>query len=72
MTPRTEFSDLLTRSRRLIDAVLLFVITFALLIVAIFTLLCTVWITAFVMGRSVLERATVKATVERGATFNVL
>ena len=72
MTPMAEFRDLLTRSRRLIDAVLLLIITFVLLIVSAGTLFCTVFVTTFSMGRSVIDRATARVTVVRGATFNVL
>ena len=72
MTPRSEFSDLLTRFRRLIDVALLLVITFSLLIVAAGTLFCTVFVTTFHTGTGILDRAAVRATREKGAVVNVL
>jgi hypothetical protein len=72
LTPRTEFTDLVSRSRRLVDAALLLLITFALLIVAAGTLFCTAWITVFTMGRNTIDRATAQVAVKKGATFNVL
>ena len=72
MNPKTEFVDLLTRSRRLIDAALLLVITLALMIVALGTLFCIVFVTVFVMGRNTIDRTTEKVTVGREAALNVL
>jgi hypothetical protein len=72
MNPRTEFRDLLTRSRRLVDAALLLLITFALLIVSAGTLFGTVWVTVFTMGKNTIDRTTERVTVERGAAFHVL
>ena len=72
MTPRTEFADLVTRSRRLVDAILLLLITFALMMIALGTLFCAVFTTAFVMGRNTVDRMTARVTVEKGAAFNVL
>ena len=72
MNPRTEFRDLISRSRRLVDAALLLVITAALLLVASGTLFFSVFITAFTMSRNTIDRATERVTVEKGATFNVL
>lgn len=72
MNPRDEFKDLLTRSRRLIDAVLLLVITFALLVVAIGTLFCTVFITTFQTIRSAVDRVTARTSVWKAESLSVL
>jgi hypothetical protein len=72
LNPRTEFRDLISRSRRLVDAALLLVITAALLLVASGTLFFTVFITAFTMGRNTIDRTTARVSVEKGAAFNVL
>lgn len=72
MNPKDEFKDLLTRSRRLADAALLVVITFALLLVSAGTLFGTVWITVFTMGRNTIDRTTARVAVERGASFHAL
>ena len=72
MTPHTELQDLIVRSKRLRDAVLLLLITFALLIVAVGTLFCTVFITTFHTGAGILDRATVRATREKEAAIDVL
>lgn len=72
MNPKDEAKDLLIRSRRLIDAALLLIITAALLIVALGTLFCVVFVTAFTMGRNTIDQMTMRVTVEKGAAFNVL
>ncbi|MFA6509974.1 MAG: hypothetical protein WCV62_05915 [Candidatus Peribacteraceae bacterium] len=72
MTPKTEWKDLLARSRRLLDAALLLLITFALLIVAAGTLFCVSFTTVFTMGRNTIDRMTARVTVEKGAEFHVL
>lgn len=63
MNPREEFKDLLVRSRRLIDAVLLVVITAALLIVSAGTLFCTIFITTFSTLREAVDRMTARSAV---------
>lgn len=72
MTPRTEFRDFLARSRRLFNAVLLLLITFALLVVAAGTLFCTIWITAFTVSRNTVDRWTTRVTAEKGAALDAL
>jgi hypothetical protein len=72
MDPRTEFHELLARSRRLVEAALLLVITAALLLVAAGTLFFSVFVTAFTMGRNTIDRTTARVAVERGAAFHVL
>jgi hypothetical protein len=72
MNSMAEFRDLLTRSRRLVDAALLVVITAALLLVAAGTLFFSVFVTAFTMGRNTIDRTTARVAVERGAAFHVL
>jgi hypothetical protein len=72
MNPRTEFRDLISRSRRLFDAALLLLITFALLIVSAGTLFCTIFVTVFTMGRNTIDRTTARVAVEKGTAFHVL
>ena len=72
MNPKDEFKDLISRSRRLVDASLLLLITFALLIVSAGTLFCTIFVTVFTMGRNTIDRTTARVVVERGAAFHVL
>jgi hypothetical protein len=63
MTPRTEFNDLIARSRALLDAVLLVLITFALLIVSAGVLFCSIWITVFRTGRMIADRTTARVAI---------
>ena len=72
MNPKDEFKDLCYRSRRLLDAVLLLIITFALAVVSIGTLFCTIFVTVFTMGKNTIDRTTARVSVEKGAAFNVL
>ncbi len=72
MNPRTEFADLLTRSRRLLDAALLLIITFGALLVAAGTLFCSCWITVFVFGRGIADRMTARTTTQKMEMLNVL
>ena len=72
MNPRDEFRDLVSRSRRLFNAALLLVITALLLVVAVGTLFCTIFITCCTMGRNTIDRATMRFTVQKGAELHVL
>jgi hypothetical protein len=72
MNPKAEFSELVDRSGSLVNSVLLLLVSFALLVVAIGTLFCNIFITVFTMGRNTIDKATRKVTVEKGATFDVL
>jgi hypothetical protein len=71
MNPREEFKDLLTRSRRLIDAVFLVVITAALLVVAAGTLFCAVFVTTFSTIRSGVDRVTARMSVWKAESLSV-
>jgi hypothetical protein len=72
MNPHDEFKDLVSRSRRLIDAALLLVITGALLVVAAGTLFCTVFITTFSTVRAGVDRVTARTSVWKAESLNVL
>jgi hypothetical protein len=63
MNPKTEFNDLLSRSRNLFSAALLVFITFALLAVSVVTLFCTCWLTVFRTGRVIVEQMTTRVAV---------
>lgn len=63
MNPRTEFADLVSRSRKLTAAALVLIISFALLIVSAGTLFATVFITVFRTAQGAADRMTAKVTV---------
>jgi hypothetical protein len=63
MTVRSEFNDLLSRSRALFSAVLLVFITFALLLVSTGVLFFSVFITTFRTGRLIVEQMTARVAV---------
>jgi hypothetical protein len=63
MTVRSEFNDLLSRSRALFSAVLLVFLTFALLAVSVGTLFFSVFITTFRTGRRIVEQMTARVSV---------
>lgn len=70
ITITSEFSDPLDRTERMLNATLLLLITFALLIVSTVTLLFTVFITLFSMLRNGANVWAERVTVEKGETFH--
>jgi len=60
MNIKSEWFDLITRSRNLFAAVLLLLITAAMLLVAVGQLFCAVWITAFTSWRRIVDQCAVR------------
>ena len=56
MTPLSEYRELVTRFWKLIDAIILLILSALLLVVAGVTLGCTVFITTFTTGRHIVDR----------------
>jgi hypothetical protein len=63
MTPRTEWNDLISRSRNLACAVATMVLSAALLAVSMGVLFCSVFITVFRVTRDVVDRTMTKIEV---------
>ena len=68
MTPLTEYRELVTRFWKMIDSVVLLVLSFALLIVAAVALFCIVGITCFRTWRGGLDRIAAKVTAPKEVT----
>jgi len=67
MNPRDEFRDLVGRTRRLIEAAALLVITAAQFAVSVATLFATAWITIFDTLRRAADRMAGRVAVKANA-----
>jgi len=63
MTPRTEWNDLISRSRNLVYAVATMALSAALLTVSMGVLFCSVFTTFFRVSRSLVDRTMTKIDV---------
>lgn len=63
MSPKAEFRELVARSRALVSAAALLLITFVLLIVAVAILFCSVWITVFRTAQGMADQLRAKVTI---------
>lgn len=72
MNPKQEFAELVDRSGCLMNSVLLLLVSFAHLCVAVSTLFCTVFITVFRLGRTLVDRWTARVTVPKGGESDAL